>query len=42
MQIDEGEREELRKLRREVKILRQERKFLKKAVAFFAREDGTR
>ncbi len=49
-QIDQGEREglttdereELRKLRREVKLLKQERDFLKKAAAFFAREDGTR
>jgi transposase len=49
-EIDEGQREglsteeqeELRRLRREVKILRQEREFLKKAAAFFAREDGTR
>ena len=49
-EIDQGqregfttdEREELRKLRREVKVLRQERDFLKKAAAFFAREDGTR
>ena len=36
------EQEELRRLRREVKTLRQERDFLKKAAAFFAREDGTR
>jgi transposase len=36
------EQEELRRLRREVKTLRQEREFLKKAAAFFAREDGTR
>ena len=36
------EREELRRLRREVKVLRQERDFLKKTAAFFAREDGTR
>ncbi len=49
-EIDEGnreglttdEREELRRLRRENKLLRQERDFLKKAAAFFAREDGTR
>ena len=49
-QIDAGEREglttdereELRKLRREVKLLKQEKDFLKKAAAFFAREDGTR
>jgi len=36
------EREELRRLRRENKILKQEGDFLKKAAAFFAREDGTR
>ena len=36
------EQEELRRLRREVKTLRQEGDFLKKAAAFFAREDGTR
>ncbi len=49
-EIDEGkregltteEREELKRLRREVKILRQEREILKKAAAFFAREDGIR
>ncbi len=49
-QIDRGERaglsteerEELRRLRRENRILRQEREILKKAAAFFAKEDGTR
>ena len=49
-EIDEGERkglttderEELSKLRREVRTLKQERDFLKKAAVFFAREEGTR
>jgi len=49
-EIDEGqreglttsEREELSRLRRENKTLRQEREFLKKAAVFFAREEGTR
>jgi transposase len=49
-EIDQGEREgltsdereELRRLRRENKVLKQEREFLKKAAAFFAKEDGTR
>ena len=33
-----AEREEMRQLRREVSILRQERDILKKAAAFFAKE----
>src|SRR5215210_2777464 len=49
-QIDQGEREgltteereELTKLRIEVKVLPQEREILKKATVFFAREDGSR
>lgn len=49
-EIDEGEREglstdekeELRRLRRENKVLRQEKEVLRKATAFFAREDGIR
>lgn len=36
--IEEGERGELKRLREEVRVLRMERDFLKKAAAFFAKE----
>jgi transposase len=50
VEVDDGrapglttdEREELRRLRRENRILVEEREILKKAAAFFAKEGGTR
>lgn len=36
------ERDELRRLRREVKTLSEEREILKKAAVFFAKDGGTR
>jgi transposase len=40
--LSSDERDELRRLRRELRIVTEEREILKKAAAFFAKDSGTR
>jgi transposase len=40
--LSSAERDELRRLRRELKVVTEEREILKKAAAFFAKDSGTR
>jgi transposase len=40
--LSSDEREELRRLRRELRVVTEEREILKNAAAFFAKQSGTR